>query len=211
MAYSLIFLIKGGLSWEGLKSDTLRSKQDKVLDQKTKISPEQLCLGLDPVFKELLIYSRSLEFADKPDDEHLTGLLKEALKRNGFNNDNIYPWAVLKEQKEKKVEEEQEGKAEEEKAFVHSAALKDQNSNQAAATSQEKSHVKDVKGNRKSTATSNETLRPQKHRMIARVPIENMQSLLLLLLHLLHLLDLNQASSVNVMKQLIQSQPPPAR
>ena len=51
------------------------------MDKKLSISLDKLCIDLPDEFKQLLMYSRTLEFEEKPDYNYLKGLFKE----NGVN------------------------------------------------------------------------------------------------------------------------------
>jgi hypothetical protein len=90
----LIFFLRGVLPWQDLESDFHRHKQDKIMDQKMKISPEELCRGLPCAFKELLEYARNLDFKTEPDYHYLVSLFDDLMIENGFEYDNVYPWTV---------------------------------------------------------------------------------------------------------------------
>lgn len=46
IAYSLIYLLKGKLPWQGIKAKTKKHKYDKILEMKKYIKPEELLEGI---------------------------------------------------------------------------------------------------------------------------------------------------------------------
>ena len=67
IAYNLIYLAKGKLPWQGVKTKNKKEKHKKIMESKLAYSPEQLCKDLPDEFVNLLKYSRNLEFEEKPD------------------------------------------------------------------------------------------------------------------------------------------------
>lgn len=94
IAYLLIYLQKGKLPWQGLVSDEKKSKYNKVLKEKKRISIQALCQGLEPEFAELLRYARNLTFSERPNYLYIRGLFDAVMKRKKYEYDNIYQWTV---------------------------------------------------------------------------------------------------------------------
>jgi serine/threonine protein kinase len=94
IAYTLIYMSKGKLPWQGLRSDLYGSKYDKIYAMKKKISPAQLCKNLEPEFIEFLEYARNLLFTEKPDYERCRQMFRNVMIRKKLEMDYIYCWTV---------------------------------------------------------------------------------------------------------------------
>ena len=62
------------------------------MDKKLTIPIDKLCADLPDEFKQLMIYSRTLEFEEKPDYAYLKSLFKNVLSREGIVMDYQYCW-----------------------------------------------------------------------------------------------------------------------
>ena len=62
------------------------------MDKKLSIPLDKLCSDLPDEFKQLLMYSRTLEFEEKPDYVYLKGLFKNVMDREGYEMDYRYCW-----------------------------------------------------------------------------------------------------------------------
>ena len=62
------------------------------MDKKLSIPLDKLCQDLPDEFKQLLMYSRTLEFEEKPDYTYLKGLFKTVMEREKFEMDYRYCW-----------------------------------------------------------------------------------------------------------------------
>ena len=104
LGYLLIYFVKGELPWTHIKHS------NDIKQKKMDISLEELCEGLPEEFKELIKYSRELEFQQEPDYCYLKGLLEKVAKKNRIDLDNVkYDW-VIKEEEEKLKEEQDKNK-----------------------------------------------------------------------------------------------------
>ena len=54
IAYNLIYLAKGKLPWQGVKTKNKKEKHKKIMDSKSSFTPEELCQGLSFEFVNLL-------------------------------------------------------------------------------------------------------------------------------------------------------------
>ena len=89
MIYTLIYLFKGNLPWQGLKAKNKYEKYQKILEKKMNVSIEKLCEELPFEFNKILIYVRSLQFEEIPDYNMMKGILIGLLDEK-FNIENIY-------------------------------------------------------------------------------------------------------------------------
>lgn len=71
LAYTLIFLLKGRLPWQGLRDSNNKpfkssEKREQILNYKKSVSTSELCLGLPSIFEYFLKYGNSLKFDEPP-------------------------------------------------------------------------------------------------------------------------------------------------
>ena len=83
IAYNLIYLAKGKLPWQGVKTKNKKEKHKKIMESKLAYSPEQLCKDLPDEFVNLLKYSRNLEFEEKPDYKSIKVMFKNHIIKSG--------------------------------------------------------------------------------------------------------------------------------
>ncbi|KAG0740404.1 hypothetical protein G6F57_011075 [Rhizopus arrhizus] len=120
IAYSIIYLAKGKLPWQGLGIPDTDEKYRQVYKLKRQ-SPDKICEGLPAIFAAFLKYCRDLAFHDKPDYSYCHKLFAGLLKEKGLKFDYIYEWTpfnnpikLARREKEKK-ELEMKKKAEKQK------------------------------------------------------------------------------------------------
>ena len=105
VGYVLMYFLRGGLPWQGLK---IRSKEDrykKILAKKKETSSEELCKGFPEEFKEFVEYTRNLEYTEQPDYDMLRNkFVNLVTKKNGENFDYIYDWTTESDLKKRKDE-----------------------------------------------------------------------------------------------------------
>ena len=75
------FLKQGSLPWQNLKAQGKKEKYEKIMDKKLSIPIDKLCTDLVDEFKQLLMYSRTLEFEEKPDYTYLKDMFRGAIQR----------------------------------------------------------------------------------------------------------------------------------
>lgn len=93
LGYTLLYLLRGNLPWQGLKPDIRKSKEQKVLELKQTISlEEELCKGFPHEFIDYINYTRNLKFEEKPDYDYLKKLLYNVLDKNKYEFDFWYDW-----------------------------------------------------------------------------------------------------------------------
>ena len=66
------------------------------MDQKAKISLEELCSDVPEEFKKYMDRVRALDFGDKPDYSRLRRMFRDLFVRRGFEHDYIFDWTVRK-------------------------------------------------------------------------------------------------------------------
>jgi serine/threonine protein kinase len=106
IAYNLIYLAKGKLPWQGVKTKNKKEKHKKIMDSKLSFTPEQLCQGLSFEFVNLLKYARELEFEEKPDYKNIKLMFKNSIIKNGGTMDWKFDWHKIKKEEDNKEEED---------------------------------------------------------------------------------------------------------
>lgn len=96
LAFSLIYLLRGRLPWQGVTAETKEDKYKKILEKKKTYTPEILSRGLPNEFAYIMTYIRSLKFEDAPDYAMLKKLFLDLFDRNQYGKDFEYDWVRLK-------------------------------------------------------------------------------------------------------------------
>ncbi|KAJ3055081.1 serine/threonine protein kinase [Rhizophlyctis rosea] len=93
IAYTMIYLLRGRLPWQGFRVDRREHKQ-RVLELKQSIAVTDLCQDLPEEFVFFLTYITNLKFESEPDYEHLKNILQNLIARSGYEN-VIYDWMAI--------------------------------------------------------------------------------------------------------------------
>ncbi|MCQ2821233.1 MAG: hypothetical protein MJ252_28575 [archaeon] len=88
-------MARGSLPWQGVKAKTKKEKHQKIMDQKTAITPEELCKGLPNEILSLLIYARVVGFDEKPCYKDIKTMFLSYMEKNHLPVDNIFDWDLL--------------------------------------------------------------------------------------------------------------------
>lgn len=78
LMYMLIYLVTGSLPWSGFKGLAIAVKWELSLEKKLNSTIEQVCKSCPAQFAQMLVYARSLRYADCPDYTMLRQLLESA-------------------------------------------------------------------------------------------------------------------------------------
>lgn len=100
LGFVLMYFLRGSLPWQGLKANTKKQKYHRILERKQAVFPDQLCRGYPSEFKEYFAHCSCLGFEDRPDYRYLKRIFKELFERQGFEDDGIFDWDILKKQRE---------------------------------------------------------------------------------------------------------------
>ena len=105
VGYVLMYFLRGGLPWQGLKIKSKEDRYKKILAKKKETSSEELCKGFPDEFREFVEYTRNLEYTEQPDYEMLRNkFVNLVTKKNGENFDYIYDWTTESDLKKRKDE-----------------------------------------------------------------------------------------------------------
>ena len=92
LGYTLLYLLKGILPWQGIKVNTGENRNQKILELKESIPLEELCKDCPHEFIDYINYSRNLQFEEKPDYDYLKKLFYTVLDKNKYEFDFWYDW-----------------------------------------------------------------------------------------------------------------------
>jgi serine/threonine protein kinase len=122
----LMYFNRGSLPWQGIRAKTKKEKYDAIKERKMATTVETLCSGFPDEFAMFLKHCRKLGFDEKPDYTFLCKLFQDLYIKNGYANDNIFDWSVMKKvyTATPKGFEKHNGIAEEEKKVVGSSEEK---------------------------------------------------------------------------------------
>ena len=113
LAFVIAYLSKrGNLPWMGVPGKNEAEKVKKIKELKEESSFETLFEGLPPEFAKFGIYSRLLQFEQRPDYEYCRKLFQQVLHRLGVPQDDTdFDWIVKREELIKQVAKEEEAEA----------------------------------------------------------------------------------------------------
>lgn len=100
LGFVLMYFLRGSLPWQGLKATTKKQKYQRILERKQATHPDQLCRGFPTEFKDFFSHCASLGFEDRPDYRYLKRIFKDLYERQGFEDDGIFDWDLLKKKQE---------------------------------------------------------------------------------------------------------------
>ena len=108
IAYNLIYLAKGKLPWQGVKTKNKKEKHKKIMESKLAYTPDKLCKDLPKELENLLNYSRDLEFDDMPDYKNIKLMFKNYIVKNGGIMNMEFDWDKPKIEDSKEEDDEEE-------------------------------------------------------------------------------------------------------
>ena len=91
IAYILIYLFKGKLPWQGIKTKDKKKRYSLIYKQKTKYTADELCKGMPREFIVFLDYVKTLSFDEKPPYNSFKKMFTRLYDRLEFK-DNSFEW-----------------------------------------------------------------------------------------------------------------------
>jgi len=88
IGYVLIYFLRGGLPWQGLKAKSASKKYKLIMEKKQNVTITALCSGCPSQFAEYLAYCRSLKFEAKPNIAYLRGMFRDLFRSQGYTSTN---------------------------------------------------------------------------------------------------------------------------
>ena len=92
IGYTIIYLLKGKLPWQDIKTVDKNEKYTLIADIKMTTPINLLCKDLPAEFITYLTYVKNLDFTDNPDYKYLKGLFRALFLKSGFSFDYEYDW-----------------------------------------------------------------------------------------------------------------------
>lgn len=81
LAHTLIFFSKGKLPWQEISGHIPKDRKRALVQKmKERLSPPELCHGLDPIFSVFTSYANSLGFMEQPDYVYMKNLFLSYLR-----------------------------------------------------------------------------------------------------------------------------------
>lgn len=91
IAYVLLYFLLGELPWQGIHVASKQEKYHRICDMKMNLNISIL-KGHPPEFLQMLNYSKSLKFEEKPDYDYLQNLFKQVAQREEIDFDGVFDW-----------------------------------------------------------------------------------------------------------------------
>lgn len=112
IGYVLLYFLRGGLPWQGLKINKGEDHYTKIFHKKRDTKTVELCNGYAKEFELYLDYCKALKFEEDPNYDYLIGLfmtiLSKELKIQSIQHD--YDWII--EKREEKTNSSEVSKSE---------------------------------------------------------------------------------------------------
>jgi hypothetical protein len=88
LIYVIIYLLKGNLTWIGLKVKNKNEKIEKIMNKKIYSKLDEICDGLPNEFAIFLQYTRDIGFNQTPNYNFLRKLIENVCIKNKIILDN---------------------------------------------------------------------------------------------------------------------------
>lgn len=89
----MIYLYKGSLPWQDIPSKNKEEKYIKMMEKKINIEPDELLKGLPEEFKDILVYTRNLQFEEMPNYKYIKSKLLNVVNKYTLSLEMIFEWA----------------------------------------------------------------------------------------------------------------------
>lgn len=99
LGYMYIYLRTGKLPWLNENITDPEAIYNLTWKLKNFMNSRQLCENLPDEFSKYLDYCRHLAFEEEPDYAKLKKLFKDLYEREGYKDDNIFDWTIIKKPK----------------------------------------------------------------------------------------------------------------
>ncbi|WPH03655.1 casein kinase-like protein I isoform epsilon [Acrodontium crateriforme] len=96
LSYMLVYFFLGKLPWQGLKAPDRASKERMILDKKTSIDIDDLCVDLPPAFGNFMRAARCPPTAKGTDYQEMRGMFHRAAAAADTEYDQVYDWTIRK-------------------------------------------------------------------------------------------------------------------
>lgn len=97
IGYVLMYFLRGSLPWQGINTRHKEEKYRKIFEKKQATGLEELCEGFPREFLTYISYCKALEFDEAPNYEYIRSIFKDLFDSEGYVNDFVYDWNIVKE------------------------------------------------------------------------------------------------------------------
>ncbi|KAK4980808.1 hypothetical protein LTR28_000791 [Elasticomyces elasticus] len=94
LGYMMIYFMRGGLPWQGLKAHSREEKDWLVKEKKIALGIEELCSGLPEEFAEYMRLVKSVQQEPVPNYTTLRDLFGRVARREAIEYDSVFDWTV---------------------------------------------------------------------------------------------------------------------
>lgn len=94
--YMLLYLYNGSLPWQGLKLHNRSHKWKLILQVKSDVPCEDLCAGVEPILRHLVIDARSMSFDQRPRYEYWRNEFNKKLEQVLQGEKFVYNWESVR-------------------------------------------------------------------------------------------------------------------
>ena len=91
ISYVLLYFLLGQLPWQGIHVPNKQEKYHRICDMKMNLN-HSILKGHPGEFLQMLNYSKSLKFEDKPDYDYIQNLFKQVAQREQMEFDGVFDW-----------------------------------------------------------------------------------------------------------------------
>lgn len=91
LGYSLLYMLRGSLPWQGVRAFTKKEKYQKLTEKKLSMIIEVLCEGLPIQFTQYFQYVRALKFDERPEYYYLRDLFQGFIINQEITNNHTEP------------------------------------------------------------------------------------------------------------------------
>jgi len=95
LGYTIIYMLKGTLPWQGMQGANKREKHDKIYEKKVETPIDELCKTLPIEVARFMYYCRNLKFEEDPDYVELRTMLKSVFKRTHCFKRFDFDWNTM--------------------------------------------------------------------------------------------------------------------
>jgi len=114
IGHLLLLFNRGRLQWKGLKGETKKDRNRKIMQHKVDIPIEQQCEGVRGEFATYLEYCRAMQYDEEPQYDLLRELFSSLFRSEGFLDDGVMDWMVrcsdlptVRRKRKRKADEEE--------------------------------------------------------------------------------------------------------
>lgn len=97
VGYMLVYLVKGQLPWQGIKSTSKTSKYLLIEQCKAETTLDALCHGLPFEFVHYFTLVKACGFEETPNYQRLRKCFRSVMMRRGYTYDHPYDWENAQE------------------------------------------------------------------------------------------------------------------